>query len=231
MTTQEKVELEQVPLKSDVDAPPMIDDGVTEKEITEPAKKKTTYRWFFRSKKGDVTTNNGELVSEGKKSPCKWWHRKEKSILDGATKDATQSPMTVGVNLLDRDEGDLNDHIVMDFGEVFAEPDACHSWNWTWLGANRVFGFTSNAVYKIVASLIAIPLAIVFGIVFGLLSVLGVFICTPVGRLLSVPCMAVAKAWNFAVRKVLDPIFASLGLMCPKAHQRSTITTSPTDLA
>uniref|UniRef100_A0A158R5M5 Caveolin n=1 Tax=Syphacia muris TaxID=451379 RepID=A0A158R5M5_9BILA len=233
MSAQEKVEIEQVPLKSDVDTTPMIDDVPGDNEVLKPIKKKTSCKWFFRKKNGEVTTNNGDIVAEENKTHCKWWTCRHKAVANNhnSDDDTEKQQMTVGVNMLDRDENDLNNHIVMDFSDVFAEPDSSHSWNWTWLSANRVYSFTSTTVYKILASLIAIPLAVIFGIIFGVLSVIGIYICTPLGRLLSVPCMAIAKAWNFTVRRLMDPVFASIGLMCPKAHHHSTINTSPTDLA
>ena len=232
MSVQDKLELEQVPLKSDVDTTPMIDVTPAEVEAaTETTKKKAPCQWFFKKRNGEIIGNGYESGGEEKKMHCKWWSRKEKCMMNGESteNDTKDTGMTVGMNMLDRDENDMNKHIVMDFGDVFAEPDACHSWNWTWLSASRVYRFTSNTVYKLLAAIVAIPLAMIFGVIFGLFSVIGIFISTPIGRMLAVPCMTFAKAWNFIVRCLLDPIFASIGLMCLKT-QNTNATKKSNDL-
>uniref|UniRef100_A0A914RX99 Caveolin n=1 Tax=Parascaris equorum TaxID=6256 RepID=A0A914RX99_PAREQ len=107
------------------------------------------------SKNGEITTTEITMTTtDEKKKVCKWWPRKQ-------PKEATngEQQMTVGINMLDRDEKGLNNHVVMDFGDVFAEPDSNHSWQWTWRTAHHIYSFISGFVYKLLAAIFAIPIA------------------------------------------------------------------------
>ncbi|VDK52597.1 unnamed protein product [Anisakis simplex] len=97
-TAQEKVELEQVPLKSDIDPPPGTETEQMTKVENEPIKKKCT-KWFCKkSKNGEVTTTEITTTDE-KKKVCKWWNKNaHKENVDD------EKQMTVGINMLDRDE-------------------------------------------------------------------------------------------------------------------------------
>uniref|UniRef100_A0A915BI11 Caveolin n=1 Tax=Parascaris univalens TaxID=6257 RepID=A0A915BI11_PARUN len=228
MTDQEKVELEQVPLKSDVD-PPAGSETDKSSQPTEEQPKKKCSKWFFKkSKNGEITTTEITMTTtDEKKKVCKWWPRKQ-------PKEATngEQQMTVGINMLDRDEKGLNNHVVMDFGDVFAEPDSNHSWQWTWRTAHHIYSFISGFVYKLLAAIFAIPIAVLFGILFALFSAISIFLCTPIGRLLGIPANGIAKAWDFFVHRFLDPIFSSLGLCCGAFASRKTdMHDSPTVLA
>lgn len=107
--------------------------------------------------------------------------------------------MTTGLNFENRDDKGLNNHIIMDFGEVFAEPNGSHSFNWTWLATNRIFTATSVTIYKLLAAFIAIPFAVFFGILFAVFAVISVFLCTPLGVLLGIPLNAFSKVSVFIV--------------------------------
>ncbi|KHN75453.1 Caveolin-1 [Toxocara canis] len=226
MTDQEKVELEQVPLKSDVDLPAGVEPEQAPPKSEEPTKKKCS-RWFFKkSKNGEITTTELTTTDE-KKKVCKWWHRKEaKETTDG------EPQMTVGINMLDRDEKGLNNHVMIEFGDVFGEPDSSHSWQWTWRAAHHVYSFTAALIYKLLTAIFVIPIAILFAILFALFSAISIFLCTPIGRLIAIPANAIAKAWDFFVRRFLDPIFNSMAVCCNAfASRKSELHDSPTVLA
>ncbi|MCP9265570.1 Caveolin [Dirofilaria immitis] len=130
------------------------------------------------------------------KSPRSYNFEREQ---DGTKKSGT----AVKMNFENRDDKGLNNHIIMDFGEVFAEPDGSHSFNWIWFVTNRIFTATSVAIYKLLAALIAIPFAVLFGILFAIFAVISVFLCTPLGILLGIPLSALSK-------EALSPISASI---------------------
>ena len=62
------------------------------------------------------------------------------------------------------------------------------------------------------ALIIALPCAIVWGVVFALLTVLNVWVATPLARAVQVPALWLAKTWHFFVRALFDPLFRSCGL-------------------
>jgi hypothetical protein len=120
--------------------------------------------------------------------------------------------MTVGINLLDRDERAINEHVKLSFEDIYGEPDTTHSWDCVWRLTFRIFSWTRCFFYRLFALLLAIPSAIIFGLLFALLTVINIFACVPIGRALTIPATWIAKTWNFVVRSLFDPCFRSCGL-------------------
>ncbi|EJW83511.1 hypothetical protein WUBG_05579, partial [Wuchereria bancrofti] len=168
---REEIQPEQVPLKCDTDLEKL-------KVETNSAKKE-----------------NDEVDKKEHKKICRIWQRKSpRSYNFERKKDETKKPrMSIGLDFENRDDKGLNNHIIMNFGEVFAEPDGSHSFNWTWFVTNRVFTATSVLIYKLLAAFIAIPFAVFFGILFAVFAVISVFLCTPLGVLLTIPLNAFSK--------------------------------------
>uniref|UniRef100_A0A0R3S0T8 Caveolin n=1 Tax=Elaeophora elaphi TaxID=1147741 RepID=A0A0R3S0T8_9BILA len=184
----EEIQPEHVPLKSDADPEKLKVDANSAKD-----------------------ESSGDDKKERKKI-CRIWQRKSpRSYNFGCEKDdAKKSRMANAINLENRDDKNLNNHITMDFGEVFAEPNGSHSFNWTWLATNRVFTATSSIIYKLIAAFIAIPFAVFFGILFAIFAVISVFLCTPLGVLLGIPLNALSKSWDFIICRFLNPITKSI---------------------
>lgn len=138
---------------------------------------------------------SGDVDKKERKKLCRIWQRKSpRSYNFEREKDETKkSGVIIGIDLENRDDKGLNNHIVMDFGKVFAEPDGSHSFNWTWVATNRIFTATSITIYKLLAAFIAIPFAVIFGILFAIFAVISVFLCTPLGVLLGIPLNAFSK--------------------------------------
>ncbi|KAH7729601.1 Protein CAV-1 a [Aphelenchoides avenae] len=218
MSDHEKVELsEQTPLKSDVDPPAVGETTATETAegaqpieagpITTTEKKKFT--WFRKEKKKPEETAAITPVKEvetgepEKVKKCKWWTRKPCGT--------EEQQMTVGVNLVQRDDRQLHSAIDLGFEDIFGEPDAVHSINGIWRATFSIFTAVRCFFYKLFALILAIPSAIVFGILYALASALQVFCCVPIGRLLSIPARWLFKAWSFIFTNVFDPVFNSIG--------------------
>ncbi|VDN81353.1 unnamed protein product [Brugia pahangi] len=180
---RQEIQPEQVLLKSDTDPEKL-------KVETSSAKKEN------------------DVDKKERKKICRIWQRKTpRSYNFEREKDETKkSRMSIGLDLENRDNKGLNNHIIMNFGEVFAEPDGSHSFNWTWLVTNRVFTATSVSIYKLLAAFIAIPFAVFFGILFAVFAVISVFLCTPLGVLLTIPLNGFSKCWDFVICRFLNPI-------------------------
>uniref|UniRef100_A0A915PQI9 Caveolin n=1 Tax=Setaria digitata TaxID=48799 RepID=A0A915PQI9_9BILA len=169
---KEEIPAEKIPLKCDTDPEKLQVEG--------------------NSTKG----KNDEVGKKEPKKMCRIWQQKSpRSYSFEREKDGTRkSRMTIGLDFENRDDKGINNHIIMDFCEIFAEPDGSHSFNWTWLATNRIFTATSVAIYKLLAAFIAIPFAVFFGILFAIVAVISVFLCTPLGILLGIPLNAFSKA-------------------------------------
>lgn len=133
-----------------------------------------------------------------RKKICKIWQRKSpRSYNFGGKKVETKKSRMASIHIINRDNRGLNNHVIMDFGRVFAEPDGSHSFSWTWLATNRIFTATSVTIYKLLATFIAIPFAVLFGILFAIFAAISVFLCTPLGVLLGIPLNAISKVSIF----------------------------------
>ncbi|CAJ0931338.1 unnamed protein product, partial [Mesorhabditis belari] len=227
----EKVELEAVPLKSDTDAP-----AEPETKTEAPVAPKKT--WFFSKKTTKKTEENEEksaeegTAGEEKKECCKkkcWWRREKGEKSEDQQK---AEHISIGINLVDRDEKQINDHVKFGFEDIFGEADSAHSWDCIWRLVYRIFTWTRLFVYRLGALLIGIPAAIVFGILFALFTVLNVFACVPLGKLLTIPATWIAKTWKFIIEAILDPVHRSIGLVWSRITTRTYgINSQPTDMA
>lgn len=130
--------------------------------------------------------------------------------IDGTT--GQQQP-SFQLNMVQRDDRKLQEGIDFGFEQIFGEPDAVHSINGVWRTTITVFLAVRNFIYKLFSLIFAVPLAILFGILFALISVLGVYLFVPIGRLLSIPLGWLAKVWSSIVGAVLDPVCRSCGLI------------------
>ncbi|KAK0398310.1 hypothetical protein QR680_002529 [Steinernema hermaphroditum] len=232
----EKVELEQVPLKSDTDAPAESETNAevttdVDAEAQKPAEPKK--KWFHFGKSGVKKTEKPEAEADDevepeaegekkeadeapKKEQKKWWQRascpakQKKEVIEG------ESELQFGLDMIHRDEHSINDHVAINFEDVFGEPDAVHSFDCVWRLTNKVFVASRLFFYRLFSLIVAIPAAILFAFLFAVVHVFSVFCCTPAGRLLSVPALWIAKTWAFLVHAVFDPIFKSIGLTCGK---------------
>ncbi|UXI19983.1 hypothetical protein NH340_JMT05926 [Sarcoptes scabiei] len=120
---------------------------------------------------------------------------------------------TVGINLWDRDEKSINNHVNVSFEDVIGEPDSTQGFEAAYRLSFGLFQFVRFWFYRIVTSVLALPLALVWALVFGVLSLLSVWIITPGFRVLDILFYFIYRVWNGLVRTFLDPIFASIALV------------------
>jgi len=232
--SQEKVEMSVVPPAANEE--PAKTEETGEKPGEEKPKSASKFRQFFsrdRSRSGErnekkeekketeaADGKESEIPAEKKeaivvKTPRRWFPvRKAKEEKENGIDTKTEECplMTIGINMLDRDEKGVNEHIKLQFEDVFAEPDGYHSIDCAWRMTYRVFTGTRCFLYKLLSLICALPCAIIWGLVFALLSVCNIWACVPFGRALTIPATWIAKIWNFVVRSLLDPLFRSCGL-------------------
>lgn len=220
---EKPVELEQVPLKSDTDAPA----GTTEDAPGAPAPQKKT--WFFKKTKKTVleepkTEDEKESDEKPQKKKC-WWGKQCKT-----EEEQKDDHISIGIDLVNRDEKCINEHVRFGFEDIFGEADTQHSWDCVWRLVYKVFSWTRLFVYRLSSLIIGLPAAIVFGILFAIVTVINVFACVPIAKLLSIPANWLAKTWSWLVHAIVDPVASSLALLFSSFTIRKYgINSQPTD--
>lgn len=127
---------------------------------------------------------------------------------------------TTGINLLDRDERSINEHVNVNFEDVLGEPDATQGFEGAYRLSYGVFQFIRFWVYRILMAVISIPLALVWGVVFALLSVFSVWVLTPAFRIVEVAFYFFHRV-SVEVFCSLSPFYIihlSLVMECYRAH-------------
>ncbi|KAH9522865.1 Caveolin-1, variant 3 [Dermatophagoides farinae] len=136
---------------------------------------------------------------------------------------------TVGINLLDRDERSINDHINVSFEDVIGEPDATQGFDAAYQLSFGLFQFVRFWLYRILMAIISLPLAFIWALVFALLSLISVWIITPGFRVMDILFFFMHRVWACLVRTFLDPIFTSIALVRqsdPKSYHPLPIITN-----
>jgi len=238
MSNQENIALsEQTPLKTDTDPAPGAESTAEGGQTDAPGTEKK--RWFFTKKTktakpaaegAEANNDNNKDVEAGDPATpvCKkqrWWHRKP--CTPGAASD--NPCMSIGINLVQRDDHQLQTGIDFGFEDIYGEPDSAHSIDAIWRINYAIFTAVRCFFYKVFSLIVALPLAVVFGILFALVSALSVYVVVPLGRLLSIPAWWIFKVWTFVVGAVFDPVFTSIGRICSNVRiSRYGINTDPT---
>ncbi|KAF1756809.1 hypothetical protein GCK72_013263 [Caenorhabditis remanei] len=218
-TEQDTKTEEQIPLTYAAVAAP--DTVATEGEaaVVAPEEPKPKKNWFTWGKKktaggdvanveeGAVAAGDDEPVKEKKEKTC-WWKRCQKKG-EGEQKEDN---IAIGMDLVNRDTQNINNHIQLNFEDIFGEADSQHSWDCVWRLNHTVFNATRLFIYRLV-SILALPFTFLFAIFFGLVASINVFIIVPLGKLLSIPGNLLAKIWNWLVHAIFDPIASAVGLI------------------
>ncbi|CAB03359.1 Caveolin-1 [Caenorhabditis elegans] len=215
MSTEQDIKTEeQIPLTYAAVAAPTVQ---TEGEaVVAPEEPKPKKNWFTFGKKKAAPTDEtnieeggapgDEPVKEKKEKKC-WWSRCQKG--EGEQKEEN---IAIGVDLVNRDANSMNNHVQLNFEDIFGEADSQHSWDCVWRLNHTVFTAVRLFIYRLV-SLLALPFTIIFAIFFGLLASINVFIIVPLGKLLSIPGTLLAKLWNWLIHAIFDPIASAVGLI------------------
>lgn len=137
--------------------------------------------------------------------------KKEKKASSHKRSPSCVETLTIGLNLLDRDEKHVNDSINLVFEDVLAEPDASHGFDGAWKLTYLVFTSTRLWCYRLLSALLALPCGLTWGLLFSLLSLVHVWLLTPTLRVFDVILHVVHRVWGGLVRTLLDPVFQSVG--------------------
>lgn len=119
--------------------------------------------------------------------------------------------LSSGLDLTARDARGINQDINLDFDSVLAEPAATHGLDPVWRLNYVLFTQTKLWIYRILAAIISVPLAILWGAVFSLLTLLYVWLVSPLLRLLELVFSIFKKFWSSLLDATLSPVCRSLG--------------------
>jgi len=135
--------------------------------------------------------------------------------------------MTTGLNVLNRDEKEINGSVNLQFEDIIAETDVAQGFEFIWRLSFLFFNAVRVWSYRLVATILAIPLALIWGVVFAVLNVLTVWGFTPLLRVFDILLHHVHRVWSGLARAALDPLFTSAGLLLANirthAHPQPTV--------
>merc|ERR1711992_210195 len=92
--------------------------------------------------------------------------------------------LSTSLDLSARDKRGINTEIDLDFDDVLAEPSAAHGFDPIWKLSFVLFSQTKLGIYRIISAIVAIPLTILWAIIFSILSVLYVWVISPIIRII-----------------------------------------------
>lgn len=160
---------------------------------------------------GGETSGNGGTAAATENAKGK--KQKQKKKEGHQRKPSCVNTLTVGFNILDRDDKRNNDHVNIQFEDVICEPDSNHSFDAVWRLTFIVFTSTKFWCYRLMAALVALPCAIFCGFNFALLTCFNVWAITPAMRILQIKFHFLKRIWSMVFRTIFDPIFQSIGML------------------
>jgi len=120
-------------------------------------------------------------------------------------------PLTVGLNVLDRDEKNINGQVHINFDDVIAEPDGTHSFEPMWRGIFVIFQWTKVWVYRLLTAVIGFPLAFVWGLLYALAIGMNNYLFTPFYKLFALVFFWIGRLWGTLFRELANPVFEAFG--------------------
>jgi len=180
--------------------------------------------------KNDNKEDEKKDQKEAKDKKEKKKKEKKEKVKKETTKrtiDACTQNFTVGLNVLDRDEKHINDHVNILFEDVIGEPDPTHGFEFVWRLTYLLFNATRFWFYRFLAAIIAIPLALLWAIIFAFINLGTIWFFTPALRIFDIILHYVHRVWSGLVRCFLDPFFSSGALLFNNIRsRRENITVS-----
>lgn len=176
------------------------------------------------------------LLPKGKKVSDKKKEKKEKPVKEPKEPKERKpcvSPLTraqnvtIGLNVINRDEKDINQAVNIHFDDVLGETDNNQGFEFVWRLTFLIFQTVRIWAYRLLATVIALPLAIVWAVVFAFINVLGVWGFTPLLRVVDVLLFYVHRVWSGLVRTALDPLFTSAGLLLTNIRTNHAASSTP----
>jgi len=220
MTTSVELNEQSVPLKSEQPAEGNAETGAGAE--AKPAKEKKS--WFSGGKKkaaaapektDEVNAPAEDGGAEQKKAGVRCPFRCFSRPTAAAPAEGGEQPIqpNYGIDLIHRNDRNLQTCIDLSYEDIYGEPDTIHSMDSVWRVNQKIFVGVRTFFYKLFALILFIPLAIVFGILFALVSAFSVFVCAPVGKLLYIPCNWILTTWSILTSAILNPIFNAVSLV------------------
>lgn len=167
--------------------------------------------------------NEGEADGKGKKKKKEKKEKKERTPRTNPVNSL--NTLTVGLNLLDRDERRINDEVNISFEDVLAEPDSSHGFDPIWRLAFLVFSGTRHWIYRLLSAVVALPCAILWGIVFSLLTFLHIWLISPALKVFELILFYFRKIWQGLIITCLEPVCIAIASLFSRIHIRRTVET------
>ncbi|XP_074599145.1 caveolin-1-like [Brevipalpus obovatus] len=180
-----------------------------------------------QGKDGEKTEKKDGDDKKGKKKEKKEKKPKEKKEGPRKTPATCAANLTIGLNVVDRDEKRINDDVNLHFDDIIAETEVNQGFEFVWRLTFLLFTNVRKWVYCIIAAILAIPAATIWGVVFAVVNALSVWVLTPVFKLFNVVLHHAHKYWNGLIRCFLDPIFTSAGLFLSTIRTKNVKTDEP----
>ena len=137
----------------------------------------------------EIHGNNGEQANEGKElATVKPTKKKRKpfkmaAVTVAGEKPNSKLPSAADVDIQDRDPEHINDHLKLEFHDIFAEPHpSIFSFDFIWKISFKLFEFIKLWTYRILTLIFGIPVAILWAIYFGIYSFIHIWCLVPVYR-------------------------------------------------
>jgi len=172
-----------------------------------------------KNENNDEKKDNNETKDKKDK---KKKEKKEKVKKESAKRslDMCAQNFTVGLNVLDRDEKRVNEHINILFEDVIGEPDPTHGFEFVWRLTYLLFNATRFWFYRIIAAIIAIPLALLWALIFAFINLATIWLITPLLRIFDIVLHYTHRVWSGIIRTILDPFFTSGALLFNNMRSR-----------
>ena len=126
--------------------------------------------------------------------------------------------MADGPDMENRDPNNLNDHVKVQWDEVFGEPDAVHSIDCVWRCSYKCFNAVLSCCYKCLTVVCAVPLAFMWAIMFACLAFKHIWCYTPYIKCWTIELMCFSKVLRACLEAYLAPFCETCGLFFSKIN-------------
>ncbi|KAK2718986.1 caveolin-1-like [Artemia franciscana] len=155
-------------------------------------------------KEGEAKKDEETKAEKKSKKPRRERAQRERSVVEN---------LTVGLNVIDRDDKHINETVNINFEDVIAEPDAAQGIEAIWRGVFLIFTGVRFWAYRLLALFLAIPIAFVWAIVFTLITFVYIWVATPFLKVFDILLNIIRRVWTGLVMTVCEPFalaFASV---------------------
>uniref|UniRef100_T1J6V1 Caveolin n=1 Tax=Strigamia maritima TaxID=126957 RepID=T1J6V1_STRMM len=197
---------------------PLLDDSELMAEKGDSPKEKIELKEKSSTSSVDEEKDDSKAETKGKENQDEPITEEPKEGKQKSKKTHRRSPscvqtMSIGLNLLDRDEKKVNEQVNIQFDDVIAEPDGSHSFDAIWRVAFVTFSGTKFWLYRLLAAIFALPCAVCWGITFALISFCHIWALSPFFRILDIFFYVIKRIWSGIIQTLCNPVFRSIGMV------------------